>query len=381
MKDNEINQDKPIDITALVKREEKSEKTEITVDTSAGSMSYNRFEMQVSQTLHMAIELYDSLDYLLVMDYYDDITLFEDEKNPEIVSYYQMKTNEESISINTAIKEDWLTKLYTQLERPEWIVKELGLITNCPLKVSVSMKDVGGKKKTETKSYTAEKTSFEKFNPITVQKIKQDIAKKKGVKEEDVDLSKFVHIRTTLSIPCHKEIVEQEMGTFLHAKYPRITMDSVKTIFNAMVDLLSRRQQYELLSDDAEYIEVRQKKGISKKDFERVIDEAMIISIPPFDEVQQVIQLDAEDKYKASYEYTRIMTDSHGKSESFTKVFLKVRTLIENREIKSDETAWEYAGIICDELYAENLMVKILYNQLYVRVLVICIIINEMRKL
>lgn len=107
----------------------------------------------------------------------------------------------------------------------------------------------------------------------------------------------------------------------------------------------------------------------------------MIISIPPFDEVQQVIQLDAEDKYKASYEYTRIMTDSHGKSESFTKVFLKVRTLIENREIKSDEAAWEYAGIICDQLYAENPMVKILYNQLYVRVLVICIIINEMRKL
>ena len=381
MKGRESNQDRLIDSSALAKSKEKCRNKEITVDTSSGSMSYNRFEMQVSQTLHMAIELYDSLDYLLVMDYYDDITLFEDEKNPEIVSYYQMKTNEESISINTAIKEDWLTKLYTQLERPEWIVKELGLITNCPLKVSVSIKDVRGKKKTETKSYTAEKTAFEKFNPITVQKIKQDIAKKKGVKEEDVDLAKFVHIRTTLSIPSHKEIVEQEMGTFLHEKYPRITMDSVKTIYNAMVDLLSRRQQYELLSDDAEYIEVRQKKGISKKDFERVIDEAMIISIPPFDEVQQVVQLDAEDKYKASYEYTRIMTDSHSKSESFTKVFFKVRTLIENREIKVDETAWEYAGNICEELYAGNPMVKILYNQLYVRILVICIIINGMRKL
>lgn len=380
MADVLINREKKTALPVVTK-EKKKKNAEIVVDTNAGSMAYNRFEFQISQALHMAIEFYDSLDYLLVMDYYDDITLFENENNPESVSYYQMKTNEESISINTAIKEDWLTKLYTQLERPEWIVKELGLITNCPLKVSVSMKDVGGKKKTETKSYAAEKTSFEKFNPITVQKIKQDIAKKKGVKEEGVDLSKFVHIRTTLSIPCHKEIVEQEMGTFLHAKYPRITMDSVKTVFNAMVDLLSRRQQYELLSDDAEYIEVRQKKGISKKDFERVIDEAMIISIPPFDEVQQVIQLDAEDKYKASYEYTRIMTDSHGKSESFTKVFLKVRTLIENREIKSDEAAWEYAGIICDQLYAENPMVKILYNQLYVRVLVICIIINEMRKL
>ena len=45
----------------------------IKVDTATGSRSFNRLEMQVSQTLHMAIELYDSLNYLLVLDHYDDI--------------------------------------------------------------------------------------------------------------------------------------------------------------------------------------------------------------------------------------------------------------------------------------------------------------------
>ncbi len=140
MKNGKDSQKKPTNNTALIKND-------ITVDTGSGSMSYNRLEMQVSQTLHMAIEFFDNLDYLLVLDYYDDITLFENESNPEIVSYYQMKTNEESISISTAIREDWLTKLYAQLERPEWIVKELGLITNCPLKVSVSMKGENGKNK------------------------------------------------------------------------------------------------------------------------------------------------------------------------------------------------------------------------------------------
>ena len=376
MRNKNIDSNKP----ALDKSKGKKKNKEISVDTSAGSMSYNRLEMQISQALHMAIELYDSLEYLLVMDHYDDITLFENELNPEAVSYYQMKTNEDSISISTAITEDWLTKLYAQLERPEWIAKELGLITNCPLKVSVSIQDATGKKKVETKMFTAEKTPFEKFNPLMIQRIKHDIAKKKGIKEDEVDLSKFAHIRTTLSIPKHKEIVEQEMGEFLHEKYPRITMDSVKTIFNAMIDIFSRRQQYELLSDDAKYLEVRQKKGVSKRDFERIIDEAMLISIPPFEEVQKVIPLEGEDKYKASYEYTRIMTDLHNKSESFRNVLVKVRALVQNRELKMDETAWEFAGSICEELYTDNPMTKVLYNQLYVRVLVICIIINEMRK-
>ena len=122
-------------------------KSDVKVDTHSGSMAYNRLDMQVSQTLHMAIELFDNLDYLFVLDYYDDITLFDNDVNPDFVSYYQLKTNEESISINTAIANDWLAKLYTQLENPEWIVKELGLITNCPLKVTVSIKGETGKRK------------------------------------------------------------------------------------------------------------------------------------------------------------------------------------------------------------------------------------------
>ena len=84
----------------------------------------------------------------------------------------------------------------------------------------------------------------------------------------------------------------------------------------------------------------------------------MIISIPPFDEVQQIVGLNDEEKYKASYEYTRIMTDSQGRSESFKSIFLKVRTLVEENEIESGMTAWEYTGEICDKLYIENPKVK-----------------------
>lgn len=234
--------------------------SQISIDTSAGSLAYNRFEMQVSQTLHMAIELYNSLEYLFVLDYYDDISLFDSDDNPEFVSYYQMKTNEESISISTAISDDWLAKLYEQLENPGWIVKELGLITNCPLKVVFKQKDDKGKEKQKKELYTAEKTQFLNFNTETINKIKNDIAKKKGIDVEAVDLSKFVHMRTTLSIPSHKEIVEKEVGDFLHEKYPQIALDSVKAIYSTMMDLLTKRQQYELLSNNASYEEVRRYK-------------------------------------------------------------------------------------------------------------------------
>ena len=52
MKNGKDSQKKPTNNTALIKND-------ITVDTGSGSMSYNRLEMQVSQTLHMAIEFFD----------------------------------------------------------------------------------------------------------------------------------------------------------------------------------------------------------------------------------------------------------------------------------------------------------------------------------
>ena len=354
----------------------KKERKYISVDTKAGSLSYNRFEMQVSQTLHMAIELYFDLNYLLVLDHYDDITLFDDDVSPETVSYYQMKTSEDSISIDTAISEDWVAKLYEQLSNPDWVVKELGLITNCPLKVSVKTKDDDGKTHSEETKYAAEKTPFLSFNPIMVNKIKADIAKKKGMAVDDVDLSKFVHMRTTLSIPKHREIVEQEMSSFLQGQYPRITVETAKTVFGAMMDLLSRRQSYEALDKNASFTEVRQKKGVSKSDFSRIIDEAMYISIPTFQEIEGWMGYSEGEKPNAALEYTKILPDVQSKSESFAVLYRQVRSTCQSNPRNDEETVKNY----CDRVYGLLPGKNPIYNQTYVGILVASILINEWRR-
>ena len=362
-----------------IKEENKKTKSS-TVDTKSGSMAYNRLEMQISQTLHMAIELFDTLNYLLILDYYDDITLFENDDIPDTVSYYQMKTNDESISINTAISENWLEKLYAQLERPEWIVKELGLITNCPLKIVTNYKDKSGKSKKKKELYTSPRTPFTAFNNTTIEKIKNDIAIKRGISAENVDLSKFIHIRTTLSIPNHKEVVENEMGNFLYRKYPKISIDSVKTIYLTMLELMTKKQQYGLLTNNASYEEVRKNKGISKTDFSRIIETAMSISIPPFDEILQIANL-TEEKYQASFEYTRIMADSQKKLELFSNIFKHLSITQRNEKRNKIETSWQYANRMCDLLYIKLPNIELIYNRMYICVLSICILINEMRKI
>lgn len=348
----------------------------VSTETKAGSLAYNRFEMQVSQTLHMAIELYSNLNYLLVLDHYDDITLFDDDVTPESVSYYQMKTSEDSISIETAISETWIAKLYEHLSNPEWVIKELGLITNCPLKVSVKLKGDDGKTHSEEKKYTAERTPFLSFNPLAVKKIKTDIATRKGISADEVDLSKFCHMRTTLSIPKHREIVEQEMSDFLLGQYPRITIESAKTIFGAMMDLFSRRQSYESLNENASFAEVRQKKGVSKSDFSRIIEESMYISIPDFQEIEKWMGYSADESPKAALEFTRLLPDIQSKSESFAALYRQVRNACRSNPRNADEPVKSYCGRIYNILPNKTPI----YNETYIGVLVASMLINEWRR-
>lgn len=360
----------------MAKKQSKQNNKAVSIDIKAGSLAYNRFEMQISQTLHMAIDLYSDLNYLLVLDHYDDITLFDNDISPEMVSYYQMKTSEDSISIDTAISEDWVVKLYEQLSNPTWIVKELGLITNCPLKVTVRFKDDNGKPHTEEQKYTAERTPFLTFNQLMVDKLKVDIATKKGISMDDVDLSKFVHMRTTLSIPKHREIVEQEMSDFLQGQYPRITVDSAKTVFSAMMELLSRRQAYEALDKNASFADVRQKKGISKSDFSRIIEESMFISIPEFQEIDKWMGYSEKERMKAALEYTKILPDVQGKSDSFASLYRQIRNSCQSNPRNDEESVKAY----CERIYEDLPIKNPIYTKTYVGILVTSMLINEWRR-
>lgn len=107
----------------------------------------------------------------------------------------------------------------------------------------------------------------------------------------------------------------------------------------------------------------------------------MIVAIPQFSEIMDIAELSDDEKYKASFEYTKILTDSQMKSISFIAMFEKVRNLVDKTEMNEEESAWSFASRICDMVYKCNSKSKLIYNRMYICVLIICMIINEMRKL
>ena len=348
----------------------------VKIDTTAGSMAYNRLDMQASQVLHMAIEIYDKLDFLFILDYYDDITLFEDENNPSVVSYYQMKTSDKIIQFNSAIQDDWITKMYAHLDNTDWIIKELGLITNCPIHITISAKESEAGK-SSTYDIDGAKTAFDKFKPETIQKIKQDIANKNGISEDEVDLAKFFHMRTTLSLERHRDIVEKELGDFLYEKYPRIGMDSVKTIYSTMIDLLTKRQENEMVTELADFTDVVGKKGIKKTEFDHVIRRSMMQALPEAYEVERQFPEEVVDD--ALRQYSAITADTFRQDETLSKISLELERLVSIEEIGETENVVSYCERIIDLFTTQNRKLSVIRNKMYLTVLCVCIYLNDLR--
>lgn len=354
---------------------------EISIDEKSGSRAFNRLDMQVSQVLYMAIELYDTLDYLFILDKYDDITIFDTSQSPFIVSYYQMKTNESSISINTVISEKWFAKLYKQLIRPKWLVKELGLITNCQLDVNFSIVDKNGKRIRREIGLNDLRTPINRLPIVVLAKIKDDIANSLNIPKENVDLSKFVHMRTVLSIAGHREMAEQKLTSFLNDKYPGLKIETAKAIFRTMLTLLSEKQGYERLHDEADFNSVINKKGVFKKDIQKIIDDSILISVPQAADILNMAKEFGEnEKGNICIAYTQILSDRECMSSGFRSVIYKVKQAVTEHPYNSESSFQDYLYEICEAVYSKNSSIKLVYNEYYIMVLAMSIMLNEMRN-
>lgn len=332
------------------------------IDVTSGSMAFNRLDMQISQAILLSIEVYANLDFLLVMDYYDDISLFDDSINPNSVSYYQMKSSDEHFTFNSIIKAEWIDKLYEHLNNPQYIIKELGLITNCSIVETDSPK----------KEYKQEKTSFNLFNENTRKKIVKDIASHFNIAEENVDLSKFVHIKTDLTINKHKNIAEAEFANFLYKDYPKISYDSIKVIYQSLVTLLTKKQEFENIGNNEIFENIRKSKGVSKGDIQEIIKHSLLIRIPEFDILDRILQLNENEKPNYSLEYAKILADSNRKVDSFFELVEKIDYLLKKNLIQENENFKTYIVRVLHML-PQN----ILFSEEYKTLLISCIYINN----
>lgn len=116
----------------------------------------------------------------------------------------------------------------------------------------------------------------------------------------------------------------------------------------------------------------------NRKDFEKVIDDNMIISIPTFDEILRVLKFNGE-KNEISLEYVAILSDFQNKTDLFIKLFKKVKNKIREYK-KGTDTFSQYGEKISKMIHDDDPIDEELYNTVYISILVIIIFIEKKFK-
>lgn len=162
------------------------------IDKKSGSISYNRFEYQITQALNLAISLYDKYNYLIILEHYDDITLFENNNNIKDIHHYQVKTkNVQYTKFEKILKEGFLDNLIGHLNDNNINdVKEISLIINCRIIID--------KKKYEIDTIIKPDTTNNILSKI------EDIKKSKGFSKEQ--FNNIMRMSIKISAPAFSEI-------------------------------------------------------------------------------------------------------------------------------------------------------------------------------
>lgn len=286
----------------------------------AGSRTKNRLTVQVSYAIQLIMDFY-STDFLVMMDYIEDVSIICNPDAPSEIHLYQVKTksSDKQYSLNVIIKDEWYQKLYNNAEKYKGFVGSASVVCNT---------DVVNKQEIV---FPNAKTSLDEESiQNNISKIRKAIAKEQNIKEEDVDLSKFYFIRSSLSTKGHKEEVEHEFENFLLDKDPNLQVATVKSIYKLLYNKLDDKFKNEIDEKCTDIEEIFTQKGVKSQDIKNVISCGLAIQIPTLDKLYSDFNISSvSERRKCASQYSQIKMDMYSDTAAFVKTKQALSKLIE----------------------------------------------------
>lgn len=105
----------------------------------AGSRTKNRLTVQISYAIQLIMEFY-STDFLIMMDYIEDVSIISAPETPSSIHLYQVKTksSDRQYLLSTVIGDKWFQKLYKNAQKYEKYLGNASLVCNTDIITSRS---------------------------------------------------------------------------------------------------------------------------------------------------------------------------------------------------------------------------------------------------
>lgn len=234
----------------------------------SGSRSSNRYDYQKSWALCQLLSLHSSgCDFLMILDYHEDVVVFNLGTNPASADFYQIKSkrsgnwtiNALTVPFGDSVGSSIFGKLFSNYILFPEFSNSLVFVSNQGL--SATLKD--GKK-----ALDCESVSFSQFCDADKEKIRMRVEGATAKLCEIFGLSKLSVSKTELGIGDHPAHTKGKLVEFCEDHFPSEEI-SVSLAYKTISDEIQRKTNCEGKFESTE--ELYSKKGISRADFESML--------------------------------------------------------------------------------------------------------------
>lgn len=290
----------------------------------AGSRTKNRLTVQISYAIQLIMEFY-STDFLIMMDYIEDVSVISDPEAPSAIHLYQVKTksSDKQYLMSAVIGDKWFQKLYANAQKYREHLGSASVVCNTDIVTSNS--------KPGSEVFSNARTVLDDITvQANIKKIRKAIADDQKVNESEIDLSKFYFVRSTLSTKGHKEEVEHQFQGFLLTKDADLQVATAKSIFSLLYDELDKRFNEEISEDCSDTHEIFSKKGLDGKDIKSIVSCGLAIQIPTLDKLFADFNITSVlERRRYTSKYTQIKMDMYSNISLFVMLKKTLLTFIE----------------------------------------------------
>lgn len=238
---------------------------------NSGSRSSNRFDYQKDWAITKLIELHKSKeDYLLVMDYFDDVVVFDSSESPRNVSFFQVKTRGSNWTINRMLERkrgkdgpllSIVGKMYEcKMQFPSHTLS-LNFVTNAKFNVELKGKEKGADKET---------ICFNDINDKELANIVKQIREEHLLDDDPEFLEITFYRKDNLSINDRETYVTGKLSRFLEELNPEGKF-KISLVYKSLFDEVKRKNNYE--GEIKDFESLAKHKGISKSYFSSIVSE------------------------------------------------------------------------------------------------------------
>lgn len=234
---------------------------------TAGSRSANRFDYQKNWAICELLNLHlTQNDYLLILDYHEDVVVLDLECTPTKGIFYQIKSKKTgNWTVNTLCKatkkkpDSYFKKLFSSYILFGDQVSKLIFITNQELNTKLKSKD---------SSLGLNSIEFFNFNDIDKEKIHESVEGDKSDKCSFYGLNLISIQKTDLPIDSSDTFTKGKLVDFFEKIAPEKKV-SINIAYKTLFDEVKRKNNIENIYSD--FNELKNAKGIGRDSFNQVV--------------------------------------------------------------------------------------------------------------